>query len=378
MRAITFTIISLLIASSPLAAQPSGEFTFEVPFRWTEAEGDPIERQQNLGAGLSVEHLFAAERGRVFYDMEMDTFGADEALRTWLHNAGAMVTFGSEARALDLGGSFFWRANEGLWADAGFKGVNLLASGRLRPVTGLTLATSYALYARSFADQPALDQIEHYGAARLLANLQTRTTVAAVVTIGQKRYDGRELVVVLPEIPEVDLTLHGGRGWRQGLFVPSRIEEVGEAGTRHEWSWAARVAQSLDDRTGVWIEREERRTGGDLPPAIVWTPPLFYEDGVYDDPYVIEAKTWRAGAKHVFARGHEVSGWASYSDRSYAGLPREDTLTRAGVELLAPLVNGRSAALDLVGRYSFFRNSSSEPLEAYRAHQVSAGLRVAF
>ncbi|MGE5815724.1 MAG: hypothetical protein ACM36C_14645, partial [Acidobacteriota bacterium] len=149
-------------------------------------------------------------------------------------------------------------------------------------------------------------------------------------------------------------------------------------GTRHQWTWDSRVAQSLDDRTVLWIEREERRNGGDLPPAIVWTPPLFYEDGVYDDPYVIDAKSWRAGAKHSFESGVELSAWGSRSDRLYAGLTRADVLSRAGTDAVVPLAANGHASFDLVAHYGFFRNASSDDLESYRAHQVGIGLRVAF
>lgn len=378
MRKLFLLFVAVLASGAPAFAQSSGEFTFDVPFQWTAPGDETTDGRTEIGANLSLDHLFASERGRLFYDMTVDSYGMDTALRTWLHNAGATMSFGSETRALDVGGSFFWRANEGDWSDAGFLGVNLLASYRLKPTAHLTITPSYALYIRQFGDQPALDQVEHFGAVRMIATFETRTTLAAAVSVGQKNYDGRELLVIVEPLP-VDGTLHGGRGWRQGgLFVPTRTEMTGAPGTRAQWTWAARIAQSLDDRTGVWIEREERRTDGDLPPAIVWTPPLFYDDGVYDDPYVIDARTWRAGAKHIFASGHEVSGWVSYADREYAGLARADELTRAGLDVLIPLASGANASLDVVAGYSYFRNISSEILESYRAHRASAGVRITF
>jgi hypothetical protein len=160
--------------------------------------------------------------------------------------------------------------------------------------------------------------------------------------------------------------------------VPAQATVSGASGVRTQWTWAARVAQSLDERTGVWIEREARRTRGDLPPAIVWTPPLFYDDGVYDDPYVIDARTWRAGLKHVFAAGPEISSQVSHSDRAYAGLARNDRLTRASLEASLPVVTGERLSVDLTGGYGYFRNDSSDSLEDYRAHVATAGLRFAF
>jgi hypothetical protein len=391
MRTTLSGAVAFLLITAAAQAQSSGTVTFEVPFQWTAQSEEAGDARQDFGAAIDLEHLFASERGRLFYQMTMDSFGAPEGLRTWLHNAGAIGTFGSETRAIDIGGSFFWRANQDAWSDAGFRGVNLLASARMKPAETVTIATSYALYLRAFAEQPALDQVEHFGSMRALANLKSRTTLVGVVSIGRKSYDGRESVLVYSDVPAVDPLLstgsvagmgvgaaQGSRGWRQSLLFPVQVETVGGPGARTEWSWAARVAQSLDDRTGVWIEREERRTRGDLPPTIVWTPPLFYDDGVYDDPYVVDARTWRAGARHVFAAGAEIGGWVSESDRSYAGLTRNDTLRRAGLEAIIPLVSSAQGDVSAVIGYSFFRNASSDVLESYRAHQAIVGLRFGF
>jgi hypothetical protein len=372
--AIAFAL-SLLCTS--LAAQPAGEVTFHIPTMWSQL-GDTADQQTAVGAGASLEHRFNDERVRAFYEMALDTFGTDEALRTWLHNAGATATVGSDTRAVDVGGSFFWRANEGVWAADDFQGANLVASARLKPAATLTLTGTYAFYVRRFAEEPALSQIEHLGSTRMLANFRSRTTVAAALTVGRKSYDGREFVFGSEALP-TSPTLRGGRGWGRSVLAPTTPAQVsGEAGARRQWTWAVRVAQSLDDRTGIWIEREDRRVGGEIPPTIVWTPPLFYEDGVYDDPYVVEAGTWRAGAKHVFASGHELAGWGSHSDRNYAGLERADALSRAGVQAIVPLTALTRASVDAVVDYSYVRNVSSVALENYRASQMSAGLRIVF
>jgi hypothetical protein len=373
MRTLLFAAVLLLLPFLS-AAQPAGQFQIELPIRWTDGEA----REQNVAGALGVEHMLGGQRVRLFYDLDTDAFGTGASLRTWLHNGGATATWGSDRRALDVGGAVFWRANQGAWADAGFKGINLLTSLRVKPRETFTMTGSYAFYARSFPDEPALDQIEHFASWRALVNLPTRTTAVALISIGQKNYDGRVMMTTTYDPPSYGDTVRGGRGWRQGMFVPTRVEIEGAPGSRHQWTWAARLAQSLADRTGIWLELEQRRTAGDLPPAIVWTPPLFYEDGVYDDPYVIDATSWRAGAKHVFESGHELSAWASSSDRTYAGLARTDVLTRAGAEVLVPIARRRSAPVDLAAGYGFFRNRSDDPIQSYRTHQLSLGIRVAF
>lgn len=378
MKSAAFLMIFLL--PSAVLAQPAGEVVFELPVQWTVPIDDVTTRQQRVGGSAAFDYLFASEHGRAFYEMTLETFGTPDTMRTWLHNAGLTGTFGDETRSIEIGGSAFWRANEGTWADAGFRGVNVIASAQAKPASLLTISGSYALYMRTFPDQPALDQVEQFGSWRALLNLPSRTSLVGVLSIGRKAYDGQELVAV-PTGTAVASSRQGsgtGRGWRQIGFVPIQLERVGEPGARSDWSWAARVAQSLDDRTGFWIEREQRRTSGDLPPALVWTPPLFYEDGVYDDPYVVDADTWRAGVKHIFASGIEIGATGSVSDRAYAGLTRADRLTRARFETTWPFVSGRSGSIDGVASYAFFQNASSEPDESYRAHQVTVGVRFGF
>jgi hypothetical protein len=353
-----------------------------MPVHWTSQMSEDTVREQRVGGSAAVDYLFGEEHGRLFYEMTLESFGASDAIRTWLHNGGITGTVGDARRSFTLGGSAFWRSNEGWWADAGFRGVNLLASAQMKPSKSVMLSGTYSLYARTFPEQSALDQVEHFGSWRALLNLSTRTTLAGALTLGRKSYDGREQVVMGTTAPAPGgMAARGsaaGNGWRQASVVPVSVETIGAPGRRSEWSWAARVAQSVDDRTGVWLEREQRRTSGDLPPAIVWTPPLFYEDGVYDDPYVIDADTWRAGVKHVFANGAEAGGSGSVSDRVYAGLTRTDRLTRARLETSWPLLSGGSGSLDGVVSYDYFRNSSSDVGESYRAHQFSVGVRLAF
>jgi hypothetical protein len=357
-------------------AQPSGEIVLDAPFQWT-TDDTATARRQDLGASVSLDHLLADERVTVFYDLTMDALGTAAGARTWLHNAGVMGTIDGETRALDLGGSLFWRANQGMWDGAGFKGVSAVTSLRLHPRPAAMAAASYAFYLRRFPDEPALNQNEHYGSLRGVLNLPSRTTVAVLLSVGRKRYEGRETIVVPPDI------LPGGAqgrgpGWRRTFTIPAEAVAAAGPGIRNNWTWAARVAQSLDDRTGVWLEREERRTGGDPAPSIVWTPPLFHDDGVYDDPYVTDARTWRAGAKHVFAAGQELSTALSYSERRYWGLGRSDTLTRASLDGSVPLVRRDAFGIDAVASYGFFQNDSTDVLEDYRAHVVAAGLRLSF
>lgn len=381
MHAVLFVLLT-----SPAWAQPAGSVTVQVPVQRTTSSGDGIDTSSIVSGAASIEHWFAHDLGRVFYEVALDRYQTDDAWDTWLHNAGGVRTFTFGKTSLDAGAAFFWRATSGGWADAGFRGVNLQSSVQRELPRG-SVMVGHNFYVRRFEDAPALDQIEHAGNVRALANFPSRTTLIAAASVGWKRYDGGTIATSASGDAG-----SAGRGPGRGNMLLRPVVTYSIAGDpirRTSWSWSARVAQSLDDRTGVWMEREERRTDGEPPPAIVWTPPLFYDDGVYDDPYAIEARTWRAGVRHLFARGDELGVWASRSQRGYAGLgvldatgevsgQRTDTLVRGGVDATILLQATSRVDLRLVGGYGYVKNGSNDAAEAYRSHVVSLGLNLRF
>jgi hypothetical protein len=374
--------------ASPAAGQTSGSITLGVPVQRTSVAGEPSATEPLISADGVIDYGFGGDRGRLFYETSLDRFDAGGAWSTWLHNVGAAGTFKAGGAAIDAGAAVFWRANSGGWSDAGFRGFNL-ASGIEREFTRATLGGGYSFYKRTFDEVPTLDQIEHFGHMRALANFETRTTIVGAVSAGWKHYDGG-VVPGLDDAP-IDaspaMASRGPQGWRWLGTAPG-ISLRGAGAARTQFTWLARIAQSVADRTGVWLEHERRATAGDTPPAVVWTPPMFYDDGVYDDPYAIDSATWRAGAKQVLARG-DVRATLIHSVRDFAGVAvvaadgqagpgRADRLMRAGIDVTVAIWSSRGVELDLLGAYGFVRNRSNDPFESYRAHVISTGLRAGF
>lgn len=382
----TTTVVLVSCFSAPALAQPAGAVTLQIPVQHTSAAGEPDETAPIVAGSASLEHWFSQERGRVFYEVELDRFQTNDAWATWLHNAGAVRTFEVGKTIVDIGAAAFWRANSGGWADAGFHGVNV-QSGLRHDLAAGSLTAGYNFYLRNFSHAPALDQAEHYSNVRALANLPSRTTLIGAASVGWKRYEGDGVETV-----ETTTTSNMGRGQgrRDMLLRPVTVYSRTEGmASRTLWTWSARVAQSLTDRTGIWLEHEQRRTAGDPPPALVWTPPLFYDDGVYDDPYAIDAGTWRAGARHVFARGDELGVWTSRSLRDFVGLgvfddsgavvdERSDTLVRSGIDVSIVLQSTSRLDLVMLGGYGYVWNESNDRAETYRSHVGSIGLSIRF
>jgi hypothetical protein len=153
-------------------------------------------------------------------------------------------------------------------------------------------------------------------------------------------------------------------------------------------AWLVRVAQSLAERTGLSLQYGGRHGFGSLPTLLVTTPALFFDDGVYDDPYASDAWSARAVLKHQLERLGTARAWGAWERRDYrstlayasdgevSGALREDRLWRAGAEWRVPLLRGSSGAvaLDLDVAYAFTAHRSNDAFYDYRSHAVGVSL----
>lgn len=244
----------------PSAAQPAGTVTFQMPVQHTGVAGQADETTRIVSGSASLEHWFSNDLGRVFYEISLDRFHTDDAWDTWLHNVGVVRTFERGTTSLDTGAAVFWRSNSGGWADAGFRGFNLQSAVR-RELGAGNVSAAYNVYRRTFVDAPALDQTEHHVNVRALANLPSRTTLIGAVSTGWKRYAGYVIETI-----ETTSGSTSARGQGRGVMLLRPVtvySRSGDAVSRTSWTWTARLAQSIDDRTGVWLEHEQRRTHGE-------------------------------------------------------------------------------------------------------------------
>ena len=101
----------------------------------------------------------------------------------------------------------------------------------------------------------------------------------------------------------------GEGGPLQDLMESDGRPFVGSASRAARWAMdkvaTKFLAQSLGLRTGLSLEYTRRSVFGAVPPVVVTTPPVLFEDGVYDDPYASDASAARAGS---FASSH---AWAA-------------------------------------------------------------------
>jgi hypothetical protein len=390
-------VLALGLATvAPAAAQPSFDVTIGRWFESTTSVVSDPDQTRTIAAQISASHQAADERLRLFYDLDAGDFSTVGAWSYFLHNAGAVyrVDFAQGRHTFFVGGNATVRSNGASWSDANFGGVQGLANLQFSLRPGATLRAGYRLDARRFPDLPDLNQLEHSGFASLLANLPSRTTFIAEVQMGGKRYEGETVVVESPVEPGIS-GIGRGRGQGRLLGLTPSVPSAHQAEDRaSQVTWLARVAQSVVDRLGVSAQYSQRRAFGSVPPGIVETPPGFFEDGVYDDPYASNLDAFSASAKYAFARGDVVEGWGSWMNKDYratlaAGpdgwpLPgeplRSDRLVRAGAGWTMPVLPAKTGAtaIDLITGYVFTRSRSNDAFYDYTSHMIGVSVSVGF
>jgi hypothetical protein len=162
----------------------------------------------------------------------------------------------------------------------------------------------------------------------------------------------------------------------------------------HQVTIFGRVAQSLADRTSVSFQASRRVTGGGLPPTLVATPELFFDDGVYDDPFASNATEWRAAAKHIAGSGAVFEAGGGRVLKDYTGTPaldldglvldgaplRSDRVWRGDARLTWPLLTSHTGPIELglTTGYLFTKHESNTSFYNYTSHRVSLGLTIAY
>jgi hypothetical protein len=160
------------------------------------------------------------------------------------------------------------------------------------------------------------------------------------------------------------------------------------------FTWLVRAAQSLGPRTGLSLQFTRRSVFGSVPPVVVTTPALLFEDGVYDDPYASDASAARATLKHVFAGGAEAAIGAYWLDKAYAatvaldetgeprpdGALRADTVWQSEANASVPILGSRTGAVSLALElgWQYTRHRSNDAFYRYDAHAVRVGLSAAY
>ena len=403
-------VAGVLLGTSMVAqAQPSATVSLGRSFN-SFNEASAADSRQSTDAAIEAEHLAATGKLRLFYSLDAGTFTTPGDWTYYLHTGGASWRFGKEAedgkpapQALFVGGSVAWRSNGASWAAADYRGAALFANVERHPSTTSTVRFGYRLDARDFPDFSQLDQIEHDAFASVLVNFPTKTTLIAEVHGGAKDYQGGLLLVEEPITPSTPTPQPIQPGMGMGRMGPGmgpsfRTTRVTATQTPGELSGQVtllgRIAQSLSDRTGTSFQYVRRSTFGGLPTAVVTTPALFFDDGIYDDPFASHADWVRGALKHVRPGGLEIEAVGAWMAKNYRGMQaldlegepvaggslREDRIWRAGLGWSIPLFPSKTGpvGLNLDVDYWYTRHRSNDLFYNYRSHVVGVGVTVKY
>jgi hypothetical protein len=397
---VALALILVLAAAPVVTAQPELLVTFGRSLEGLRQSGSDSRARQTTDASIVAEHHFADDRARIFYTLDAGTFSTEGDWKYFLHSAGLLhrVDLGSGSpHRLFVSAWGTLRNNGTAWAAADYRALGAMANVELKPAATTTIRFGYRLDARDFTDLPDLDQVEHEGFLSLLKSWQTRTTLVGEVYVGGKSYAGANVSPVAVHAVEGTGSFVG-RGMGPGLrgrqvdVVQARLHAPGDrAGLV---TLIGRVAQSLADRTAIILQVSDRTTFGQVPPVVVTTPALFFDDGIYDDPFSSDARTVRLGLKQAFANGSTLEGAGSWTRKRYNSTPgldlagvelpggplRDDRLWRAEAGWSFPLMSGRTGPLDLglLLHYGFVMHESNDAFYNYRSHGAGFGFSVGY
>jgi hypothetical protein len=397
-RIVAIAAALALALTASASAQPSFTATIGRWFESTTSTASDPGDARTTAAHLAAEYQTASERVRLYYDLDAGDFSAAGSWGYVLQTAGvsSRVDVRQGKHQVFFGGQAAWRTNGASWSNADFAALEGVLNAQLKLQPSTTLRMGYRLDVRRFPELQPLNHIEQLGFASLLVNLPSRTTLIGEVQFGRKNYE-RETATTLTPSASFDV----GSRWRgHGLRVsasaaaPDATATGQDADRAGQITWLGRLARSLSDRTGASVQYARRRTFGTVPPAIVETPPLFFEDGVYDDPYASDLDTLSATLKHVRPRGDVLEGWAAWIHKPYVatvaldtgGQPRsgdprrEDRVVRAGLSWTIPVRPGRTGSvdLDLIPGYLYTHSRSNDAFFTYTSHQVGVSVAVGF
>lgn len=398
----------VIAAANVVGAQPSATISLGpgVDHYDRAARGDTTEPSVSVDGTLA--HRFASGRLRVAYDLDVTTYAASGDWRSVQHHLGGSyrVDFGSSATTrLFVGTSTVLRRNGAAWDAADYTGGAVFGNLEVAPREGVTFRTGYRFDVRRFSALPSLDQTQQDVFGSVLVNLPSRTTLIGEASGGFKAYAGGVASSAAPGIVESNGTQgmmsgnapgspHGPASAVSVSGLATIAATVSDNSARASAiSLYGRLAQGVGARASVIVETSRRFTGGRVVAAVITTPPGFFDDGVYDDPFASDSLFARVAMKLILANDATLSGSGSWQDKPYRETPatdiegstrdgvlRHDRVVRAGVVTTWPLLTARTdvVELDLVTTYDFTRHRSTTADYGYQAHMVGIGVRLSY
>lgn len=403
--ALAASLAAAVMLAAPAGAQSALELSFHPAYESFTSEvsrpDDPA-----LAGSIDFEHRF--DRLRLWYSLDGATYADEGEWGSLKHGLGATLRLGPQQGGTRyfLGGSATLRRNGSSWSDANYDGLGAFANLEARPKSGLTLRSGYRFDARWFDQIPSLDQREHDGFVSLHANLPSRTTLIGELHVGRKDYDGDPAAPISPGTATghtaQQVQAGAGRGGADGQGQPLSSRSpavppqgaVGGPAQADRVNWLLRVAQSLADRTGLSLQYSQRLSSGDVPPALVSTPALFFDDGVYDDPFASDALVFRGALKQSFADGAWIEASGGWTRRDYRAQPaldatglartdgsmRTDRVSQAGLAAAVPVFGTRAGTwtVELQPSWRFTRSRSNDAYYDYSSHAVALGVSFSY
>ena len=321
----------------------------------------------------------------LYYHGDYISFLNTSARNIYLNNFGVSYykNFGDEKKHLFyMGGNLLTRYNKEEYNYYNYKQLYFYSNQRFN-LNGLFLKTGYNFRYRGYEYFPDLTNYQHYLFLQANKSFWTRTSITLETDFGYKSFKGTETYI--------NTSTNGGGGRRSSTTQTSVI--TNQVPSMSHFIVLARVAQSLHDRVGLYVQYRGQFSLTDEI-SYVNSDSYFQDEELFDDPFSYESSAFSSKLTLILPKSANLQIGGSFNHKSYISEPAfvsiDDTVGIGGNRIddkqsiylnfskTFYLNKKRLNSLKTYVNYSYIVNESNSYWYNYKNNSVGVGVLINF
>ena len=315
----------------------------------------------------------------LFYHGDYISFLNTSERNIFLNNFGGSYykSFGDKDKhKFYMGGNWLSRYNKEEYNYYNYKQLYLFTNQRFN-LNGLFLKTGYNFRYRSYAEIPDLTNYQHYLFLQANRSFKTRTSIIIETDFGYKSFKGTETFIS---------TNGGGRG-------RSSLPQTNQVPSMSHFIIMARVAQSLHDRLGIYVQYRKQFSLTDET-SYVNSDSYFQDEELFDDPFSYESSAFSTKLTLILPKSTNLQIGGSINHKNYiteqafdlfddtVGVGGSRTDVKQSISLNFSktfyLNKKRLNSLKTYLNYSYIANESNSYWYNYKNNSIGVGVLINF
>ncbi len=242
----------------------------------------------------------------LYYNGDYISFLNVSERNIFLNNFGAgyYKNFGDKDKhQFYMGGNWLSRYNKEEYNYYNYKQLYLYINQRFN-LNGLFLKTGYNFRYRSYSYVPDLTNYQHYLFLQANRSFRTRTSIIIETDFGYKSFKGTETYI----------SRNGGGKGKNSITQTSVTSN--QVPNMSHFILLARVAQSLHDRVGIYIQYRKQFSLTDET-SYVNSDSYFQDEELYDDPFSYESSAFSSKLTFILPKSTNLQIGGSINHKSY-------------------------------------------------------------